>query len=154
MGLSRASPSRKDATRRDVGRLSTPRRGLRYRSDGIGLRAAGFVGPIDGIDLSSVSLKRAERHGIYRSLTAVDLQALPLPIPDDAYDALMCVGVLTYIPDGEGVLRVNGASSGIMFSVPAILILSQRPGLESVANFDVALMIFSCIAGASSVWRL
>jgi uncharacterized oligopeptide transporter (OPT) family protein len=43
---------------------------------------------------------------------------------------------------------VNGASSGIMFSVPALLILSQRPGLESVANFDVTLMIFSCIAGA------
>ena len=43
---------------------------------------------------------------------------------------------------------VNGASSGIMFSVPALLILSQRPGLESVANFDIALMIFSCIAGA------
>lgn len=43
---------------------------------------------------------------------------------------------------------VNGASSGIMFSVPALLILSDRPGLESVANFDIALMIFSCIAGA------
>ena len=72
---------------------------------GVALRAAGFVGPIDGIDLSPASLKRAERHGIYRTLTAVDLQALPLPISDDAYDALICVGVLTYIPDGESLLR-------------------------------------------------
>ena len=46
-----------------------------------------------------------EKHGVYQSLTATDLQAIPLPIPDDAYDALVCIGVLTYIPDGEGVLR-------------------------------------------------
>ena len=72
---------------------------------GLALRAAGFVGPIDGIDLSPVSLIQAERHGIYRTLTAVDLQTFPLSIPDDAYDALLCVGVLTYIPDGEVVLR-------------------------------------------------
>ena len=43
---------------------------------------------------------------------------------------------------------VNGASSGIMFSVPALFILSRTPGLESVADFNVPLMIFACIAGA------
>ena len=43
---------------------------------------------------------------------------------------------------------VNGASSGIMFSVPALFILSKKPGLESVADFDVPLMVFACIAGA------
>ncbi len=43
---------------------------------------------------------------------------------------------------------VNGASSGIMFSVPALFILSKREGLESVADFNVPLMIFACIAGA------
>ena len=43
---------------------------------------------------------------------------------------------------------VNGASSGIMFSVPALFILSNKPGLESVANFNVPLMIFACITGA------
>ena len=43
---------------------------------------------------------------------------------------------------------VNGASSGIMFSVPALFILSKKPGLESVADFDIPLMIFACIAGA------
>ncbi|MEM9413055.1 MAG: OPT/YSL family transporter, partial [Planctomycetota bacterium] len=43
---------------------------------------------------------------------------------------------------------VNGASSGIMFSVPALFILNRRPGLEGVADFSVPLMIFACIAGA------
>lgn len=43
---------------------------------------------------------------------------------------------------------VNGASSGIMFSIPALFILSNKPGLESVADFNVPLMIFACITGA------
>lgn len=43
---------------------------------------------------------------------------------------------------------VNGASSGIMFSVPALFILSKKPGLESVADFNIPLMIFACVAGA------
>ena len=43
---------------------------------------------------------------------------------------------------------VNGASSGIMFSVPALFILSKTPGLESVKDFNVPLMVFACIAGA------
>lgn len=43
---------------------------------------------------------------------------------------------------------VNGASSGIMFSVPALFILSKSPGLESVSDFNVPLMVFACIAGA------
>ena len=72
---------------------------------GLALRQAGFSGPIDGIDLSPVSLRKAERHGVYRALREVVLQSLPLPIPDNAYDAVLCVGVLTYVPDGEGILR-------------------------------------------------
>lgn len=42
---------------------------------------------------------------------------------------------------------VNGASSGIMFSVPALFILSRREGLEAVADFNVPLMILACITG-------
>ena len=42
---------------------------------------------------------------------------------------------------------VNGASSGIMFSVPALFILSKSPGLEPVADFNVPLMILACITG-------
>lgn len=72
---------------------------------GLALRTAGFVGPIDGIDLSPVSLQEAEKRGVYRTLTAMDLQKLPLAIPSDAYDVVLCAGVLTYVPDGESVLR-------------------------------------------------
>ena len=43
---------------------------------------------------------------------------------------------------------VNGASSGIMFSVPALFILSRKPELSSVADFNVPLMLFACISGA------
>ena len=43
---------------------------------------------------------------------------------------------------------VNGASSGIMFSVPALFILSKKPELSGVADFNVPLMLFACIAGA------
>ncbi len=43
---------------------------------------------------------------------------------------------------------VNGASSGIMFSVPALFILSRKPGLESVADFNIPLMVIACICGA------
>ena len=42
---------------------------------------------------------------------------------------------------------VNGASSGIMFSVPALFILSKSEGLESLADFNIPLMILSCITG-------
>ena len=42
---------------------------------------------------------------------------------------------------------VNGASSGIMFSVPALFILSRNEGFESVADFNVPLMILACITG-------
>ena len=43
---------------------------------------------------------------------------------------------------------VNGASSGIMFSVPALFILSRSEGLEEVANFNIPLMILACITGS------
>jgi putative OPT family oligopeptide transporter len=45
---------------------------------------------------------------------------------------------------------VNGASAGIMFTVPALFILSRTEGLESVANFTpgfVALLTLSSITG-------
>ncbi|NKB56717.1 MAG: methyltransferase domain-containing protein [Alphaproteobacteria bacterium] len=72
---------------------------------GAALRAAGFTGAIDGIDLSPSSLKVAEKRSVYRALDVANLQALPLPIADDSYDALICIGVMTYVSDTEGVLR-------------------------------------------------
>ncbi len=72
---------------------------------GDALRHAGYTGPLDGIDLSSDSLAQAKTRDAYRTLTPVDLQALPISLSDNFYDALICVGVLTYIPDCEALLR-------------------------------------------------
>jgi len=71
---------------------------------GEALANAGFT-VIDGIDVSQRSLDTAAERGVYRSLRQVDMQKLPLPIEDDSYDGLVCVGVLTYLPDSEGTLR-------------------------------------------------
>ncbi len=42
---------------------------------------------------------------------------------------------------------VNGASSGIMFSIPALFIISRTEGFESVADFNIPLMTLACITG-------
>lgn len=42
---------------------------------------------------------------------------------------------------------VNGASSGIMFSVPALLILSKKPEFADLANINQPLLILAAITG-------
>lgn len=49
---------------------------------------------IDGVDLSTAMLERAEQRGVYRNLTTADLTR-PMAFEDDTYDALVCVGILT-----------------------------------------------------------
>lgn len=71
---------------------------------GTALNAEGFTA-IDGIDVSHYSLEIAAMTGAYRSLDEVDLQQLPLPMANDHYDGLACVGVLTYLPDSLGTVR-------------------------------------------------
>ncbi len=71
---------------------------------GRALHIGGFT-TIDGIDVSHQSLEIAGNTGAYRSLHTVDLKRLPLLIPDDHYDGLACVGVLTYLTDSLGTLR-------------------------------------------------
>lgn len=71
---------------------------------GRALHTAGFS-TIDGIDVSHRSLENAVMTGAYRSLHKVDLQRLPLPVPDNHYDGLVCVGVLTYLTDSVATLQ-------------------------------------------------
>jgi predicted TPR repeat methyltransferase len=71
---------------------------------GKALADAGFT-IIDGMDVSQRSLDVAANRDVYRSLEHVDMQKLPLPVKDNSYDGLFCVGVLTYLPDSEGTLR-------------------------------------------------
>jgi predicted TPR repeat methyltransferase len=71
---------------------------------GKALLAAGFI-TIDGIDVSRRSLEIAGMTDAYRTLREIDLQRLPLPIPDGLYDGLTCVGVLSYLTDSISTLR-------------------------------------------------
>ncbi len=65
---------------------------------GRALRQAGFEGELDGIDLSEASLEQASELSIYQNLKQADLQQR-LDIGDERYDALLCVGVMTYVPE-------------------------------------------------------
>lgn len=71
---------------------------------GQALRARGFTGQIRGLDVSQASLEVAQRCGAYDSVECADLQQ-PLPLVDDCVDALVCVGVMTYLPEVEAVWR-------------------------------------------------
>ena len=64
---------------------------------GEALAAAGF-GHVVGADLSSESVALAARRDAYESAHQVDLSQ-PLPFADGEFGALMCCGVLSYVPD-------------------------------------------------------
>ena len=65
---------------------------------GQALRDAGFGGRLLGVDLSPTRSRWRAARGIYDELVLGDLQQ-PLPYRDDSVDAVVCVGVLTYVPD-------------------------------------------------------
>lgn len=71
---------------------------------GRALRARGFAGRILGLDASPASRTLAQQCGAYSSVEHADLQER-LPFGDDSVDALVCVGVMTYLPEVERVWR-------------------------------------------------
>jgi predicted TPR repeat methyltransferase len=71
---------------------------------GEALRARGFSGQLVGLDISRASLELARRGGAYHSLQQADLQRR-LPVEDDGVDAVVCAGVMTYLPEVEAVWR-------------------------------------------------
>lgn len=71
---------------------------------GRALRERGFAGQILGLDISQTSLEIAQQCGAYDSVEQADLQQR-LPFDDDSVDALVCVGVMTYLPEVEAVWR-------------------------------------------------
>jgi len=71
---------------------------------GRALRARGFTGGVRGLDISQASLDIAQQGGAYDSLEHADLQQR-LAVADDSVDAVVCVGVMTYLPEVEAVWR-------------------------------------------------
>ena len=98
---------------------------------GRALHEAGFE-TIDGIDVSSRSLQTAEGSGAYRKLKVVDMQKMPLPIPDDTYDGLACVGVLTYLTDSIGTVREFSR----VVKPGGVVVLTQRSDLFMERRFQ------------------
>jgi predicted TPR repeat methyltransferase len=68
------------------------------------LRARGFAGQLRGLDISEASLEIARQGGAYDAVERADLQQR-LPVDDDSADAVVCVGVMTYLPEVEAVWR-------------------------------------------------
>jgi predicted TPR repeat methyltransferase len=71
---------------------------------GQALRARGCEARIVGLDISQASLRIALRTDAYDLLERADLQQ-PLDVEDDAYDVLVCAGVMTYLPHVEATWR-------------------------------------------------
>ncbi len=71
---------------------------------GKALRARGCGARIVGLDISQASLRIAHQTDAYDALERVDLQQ-PLDVEDNGADVLVCVGVMTYLPDVEAVWR-------------------------------------------------
>jgi SAM-dependent methyltransferase len=84
---------------------------------GRALRARGFPGQLLGLDISEASLAVARQSGAYDSLEPADLQQR-LAVEDRSVDAVVCVGVMTYLPDVEAVTRPGG-----------IVVVTQREDL-------------------------
>ena len=72
------------------------------------------------------------KRGVYRALNEANLQSLPLAIPDNAYDALICIGVLTYVPDSMAVLREFAR----MVRPGGMIVATQRDDLFHERAFD------------------
>ncbi len=71
---------------------------------GRALRERGVTARLLGLDISTASLDVARAGGLYESLEEADLQQR-LPLEDGRVDAVVCVGVMTYLPEVEAVWR-------------------------------------------------
>lgn len=105
---------------------------------GKALRAEGFR-TIDGVDLSADSLALAGQRGIYRGLTAVDFTQLPSALAAGAYDAVFCVGVMSYLPDTDAMIRefcrLTKPGAAILLTQRSD-IFDDRGDAETLANLE------------------
>jgi SAM-dependent methyltransferase len=110
---------------------------------GAAMRALGYTS-IDGIDLSPRLLELAARTGAYDRLEQVDMQRLPLPLDDDAYDAVTLIGALTYFETDEvlrDLCRVVRSGGHVVFT--------QREDLVRDLGYDDRLRVLE----DEGVWR-
>ena len=75
---------------------------------------------IDAMDFSEDMLSEAEKKAVYNRLFQADMNR-PLELPDDAYDATICVGTFTYAHVGpeafDELVRVTRPGGHVCFTV-------------------------------------
>jgi len=91
---------------------------------GRALRARGFAGRIVGLDISEASLEIARQSGAYDALEPADLQQR-LAFDDAGFGAVVCVGVMTYLPEVEAVWREFARVT----RPPGVVVVTQREDL-------------------------
>lgn len=75
---------------------------------GSGLAAALFARAglrVHGVDFSPAMLDVCRDKGIAEELRQHDLRQLPWPYPNEAFDLLVCCGVLHFIPELDGIFK-------------------------------------------------
>lgn len=101
---------------------------------GRALHSVGFT-TIDGIDISKQSLEKAGMTDAYRTLRTMNMQQLPLSIPANHYDGLICVGVLTYLTDSTVTLKEFSR----IVRPKGTIVVTQRSDLFIDRNFKSVL---------------
>jgi predicted TPR repeat methyltransferase len=85
---------------------------------------------ITGIDISRKSILLAQKAGAYSQLKQLDLQTQPFPFNQGEFDAVNCIGVLTYIKDPRPLFkefcRIVRPSGYIVFSHREDLLKASR----------------------------
>ncbi|ETX03445.1 class I SAM-dependent DNA methyltransferase [Candidatus Entotheonella palauensis] len=101
---------------------------------GQALHDAGYR-DIVGIDISPDSLVIAEKTNVYRQVQTQDLQQTPFPFETDSFDALACVGVMTYVAEPAPVFReyCRLVSSG------GYLVFTQRTDLFDAQDYNAVM---------------
>ncbi|MEM7031347.1 MAG: class I SAM-dependent methyltransferase [Chloroflexota bacterium] len=97
---------------------------------GKALRAAGITS-ITGIDISEKSLTVAAQDAIYERLLPVNMQEAPLPFADNEFAAVQCIGVLTYVPDTDMIMREFSR----VVQPGGVVVFTQRDDLFAERNY-------------------
>lgn len=108
---------------------------------GVALASTGHdAADVVGADGSAESLAIAANAGRYGATAQLDLTE-SLPFDDGAFDAVVCAGVLTYLPNAEPVLHefVRVVRSG------GAVIVSQRTDLWVERDFDSTLRSLAAV---------
>ncbi len=80
---------------------------------------------VTGVDVSPESLASALATGAYRTVAEVDFNNPPVDLDDDRVDAVICVGVMTYLPDVAAV----GREFSRITKPGGVIVMTQRSDL-------------------------